>query len=124
MEKQVTISNKIYNMKSSAITQFSYKNETGRSLLKDLTELLKYQDKEKIKKMKINEQLIIYDEVQELIFKISYVMIKEYDKAHNSNQVMNYEEYLSNIDSFNEESYIPILELACNPLSGQLPRNK
>ena len=36
MEKIIRISNKDYKMKASALTQFSYKNETGRSFLKDL----------------------------------------------------------------------------------------
>ena len=36
MQKNITIDNKEYSIKSSAFTMFSYKNETGRDLLEDL----------------------------------------------------------------------------------------
>ena len=39
MEKKIRISEKDYQMKASALTQFSYKNETGRSFLTDLQKL-------------------------------------------------------------------------------------
>lgn len=124
MEKIITISDKNFSMKSSAITQFKYKDETGRSLIKDLTRLLEYKDIKKIEKIDIQKQVDILDEIEELLFKISYVMIKEYDSSHNSTQVIDYEDFLSNIDGLDDKCYIPILELACNPLSRQLQKNK
>ena len=39
MEKIITISGKNYQMKASALTQFLYKNETGRSFITDLQKL-------------------------------------------------------------------------------------
>ena len=45
MRKNIKIGNKEYEMSSSAYTQFKYKNDTGRSLLKDLTEFGKKYEK-------------------------------------------------------------------------------
>lgn len=117
MEKVITISKKNYQMKASAITQFSYKNLTGRSFLKDL------QDLTKLKKTKNNsfeiEQLNI---VTEVILKIAYTLIKESDKLHNSTQVTDYESFLSEIDSlYDDSNWInEVIELACTPISGRL----
>ena len=41
MRKIVKISGHEYSLKSSAWTQFKYKNDTGRSLIADLTNLSK-----------------------------------------------------------------------------------
>lgn len=116
MEKIITISNKVYTMKSSALTQFSYKNETGRSFIKDLQTLsgINPEDGEQI------------DEITELVLKVAYIMVKEADKAHNTNQATNYEGFLANIESLydNMDWISEVLELACSPLSGQLQTNK
>ena len=112
MERIIKISNKDYKMKASALTQFSYKNETGRSFLKDL---------QKLTKVNI-EDMDSLDEITELILKVAYVMIKEADKT----QATNYEDFLSNIESiYDDITWITeVLELACSPLSGQLQENK
>mgnify|MGYP003303889426 CR=1 FL=1 len=44
MEKIIRISGRDYKMKASALTQFSYKNETGRSFLTDLQKLTELKD--------------------------------------------------------------------------------
>lgn len=112
MERIIKISNKDYKMKASALTQFTYKNETGRSFLKDLQKL-----------SKINvEDMDSLDDITELVLKIAYVMVKEADKT----QAVNFEEFLSNIESiYDDMTWITeVLELACSPLSGQLQTNK
>lgn len=112
MEKIITISNKDYKMKASALTQFSYKNETGRSFLSDLQKLTKIS----------GEDIDSLDDVTELVLKMAYIMIKEADK----NQVVNYEEFLSNIeDLYSDSEWLQqVLELACSPLSRQLQTNQ
>ena len=40
MQKKIKIGNKEYLMSASAFTQFAYKNETGRSFLKDIKQSL------------------------------------------------------------------------------------
>lgn len=112
MERIIRISNKDYKMKASALTQFSYRNETGRSFLKDLTKLTNL-DTEDV------EQL---DEITDLVLKIAYIMTKEADKS----QVTNFDDFLSNIESLydNVDWINEVLELACSPLSGQLQTHK
>ena len=92
-------------MKASALTQFAYRDETGRSFLNDLQELTKIQA----------EDITKLDDIIELILKISYTMIKQADKS----QVVNYEDFLDKIDDmFSETQWITdVLELACSPLS-------
>lgn len=112
MDRIIRISNKDYKMKASALTQFSYRNETGRSFLKDLTKLTNV-DVDDV------EQL---DEITDLVLKIAYIMTKEADKT----QVTNFNDFLSNIESLydNTDWISEVLELACSPLSGQLQTNK
>lgn len=119
MEKVITISNRNFNMKASALTQFSYKNFTGRSFLKDLQDLTKLKDK---KLSNIDD----FDNVTELILKIVYILVKEYDNEHKTNQVIDYEDLLSKIDNlYDDDKWIyEVLKLACTPLSGQLQINK
>ncbi len=110
MERIIRISGKDYKMKASALTQFAYKNETGRSFLNDLQELTKLQGNV--------EEISNIDNVIELVLKVAYTMIKQADK----NQVVNYEDFLDNIDNlFEDTQWIQeVLELACSPLSGRL----
>ena len=112
MERIIKISNKDYKMKASALTQFSYRNETGRSFLKDVQKLAEIDEND----------MDAIDELTELILKVAYVMIKEADKT----QVTNYEEFLGNIESlYDDPQWIQeVLELACSPLSRQLQTNK
>lgn len=112
MEKIITISNKDYKMKASALTQFSYKNETGRSFLKDLQKLTSVD----------LDNIDALDDITELILKVAYVMVKEADKT----QATNYEDFLSHIENiYTDITWITeVLELACSPLSGQLQTNQ
>ena len=109
MERIIRISNKDYKMKASALTQFKYKDETGRSFLNDLEELTKLQTNADITKI---------DDLVEVILKVAYTMIKQADNS----QVANYDDFLDGIDNlFDETQWIQeVLELACSPLSGQL----
>lgn len=117
MEKIITISKKDYKMKASALTQFSYRDETGRSFLTDLQKLTELKG--------LGEDLVsnidALDNVSELILKIAYIMTKEADKS----QISNYEEFLGGIDNLydNTQWIQDVLELACSPLSRQLQNN-
>ena len=117
MEKIIRISNKDYKMKASALTQFSYKNETGRSFLNDLKKLMNIN----ISKVEISN-IEILDDISDLILRMAYVMIKEADKS----QITNYEEFLSGIENlYDDKTWInEVLELAVSPLSRQLQGNK
>ena len=113
MERIIRISNKDYKMKASALTQFSYKNETGRSFLNDL---------QKLTELKDNADINALDDVTELVLKMAYIMLKEADKT----QATNYEDFLGGIESlYDETTWIQeVLELACTPLSRQLQTNQ
>ena len=112
MEKIIRISNKDYKMKASALTQFSYRNETGRSFMKDLEKLTKIDGKE----------IDVIDDVSELVLKMAYIMAKEADKS----QVTNFEDFLSEIeDLYSDTNWLQeVLMLACSPLSRQLQTNQ
>lgn len=88
MRKVVKISDKEYSMKSSAYTQFKYKNDTGRGLLEDLNKIQKYQD------LSQEEQVNKTQELLELLLRLAYIMIEEADEK----QVKSYEDFLKNID--------------------------
>lgn len=117
MEKIIRISGKDYRMKASALTQFSYRDMTGRSFLTDLQKLTELKD--------IGEDLDgsidALDNVSDLLLKMAYIMAKEADKS----QVTNYEEFLGGIESiYDDTGWIQeVLELACSPLSRQLQNN-
>lgn len=119
MEKIITISDKAYKMKASALTQFSYRNETGKSFLNDLQELTKLKG---LGENNIINKIDELDNISELILKIAFVMIKEADKS----QVINYEEFLGGIENLydNTQWIQDVLELACSPLSRQLQNNQ
>lgn len=113
MIKEIKISNKNYKMKSSAYTQFAYKNDTGRSLLKDLQSLI---DLKKDNSDDYNVDDL--DEVTTLLLKIAYIMVKEADES----QTNDYISFIKDIDSlYDDTKWInEALELACTPLSGRL----
>jgi len=113
MEKIIKIDNKEYKMKSSAFTQFAYKNETGRSFLTDIQGLTKFVDTE------INVDQL--DEITEPLLRIAYVMIKEAD----SSQVSDYESFLKGIESLydNVDWITEVILLGCTPISRQLQIN-
>lgn len=109
MKKIVTISGKEYSMKSSAYTQFKYKNDTGRKLLNDIQEIAKLKDKD------LENNLGDIDDLTEILLKMAYVMIEEAD----STQVSNYEEFLKGLDGLYENTdwVNEIIELVTSPLS-------
>ena len=111
MKKIITIDGKEYTMKSSAYTQFAYKNLTGRSLLKDIQNISNIADK-------IEEDMSLIDEITEPLLDISFVMIQEAD----ANQVKTKEEFYKNIESmFDDYGWIQeVMTLAINPISRQL----
>lgn len=114
MKKLITIDGKEYMMKSSAYTQFAYRNLTGRSLLKDLQKLIKLQEEGKLE-----EDMSIADDAIELILDVAYIMIEEADKT----QFANKEDFYKSIDTLygeNNEWIKEVMTLAVNPLSRQL----
>lgn len=118
MEKIIRICNKDYKMKASALTQFSYKDETGRSFLTDLQKLTELKDIGN----DFDKNVDALDNVSDLILKMAYIMIKEADKT----QTTSYEEFLSGIESLYDDTewIMQVLELACSPLSRQIQTNK
>lgn len=116
MKKIIKIDSKDYTMQASALTQFSYKDETGRSFLQDLKSLTKIAGKEFT-----IEDLDLVDEISNLILPIAYVMIKEAD----STQVTDYKTFLKGIDNlYNDFAWVEdVIFLACSPISGQLQNN-
>lgn len=117
MEKIIRISNKDYKMKASALTQFSYRNETGRSFLTDLQKLTELKDIGD----DFSQNIEALDSVSDLVLKIAYIMAREADKS----QATNFEEFLGGIENlYDNTAWIQeVLELACSPLSRQLQNN-
>jgi len=111
MKKIINIDGKEYEMKSSAYTQFAYKNLTGRSLLKDIQNIIGIADK-------IGDDMSLIDDITEPLLDISYVMIQE----ANQDQVKTKEEFYKSIDSIydNNEWIQEVITLAINPISRQL----
>lgn len=120
--KEITIGTKKFNMKSSAYTQFKYKDITGRSLIKDLTMLgKKYAD---IGEIKEEEALEKYDDLEEFIMtalRMAYIMSVE-GKSFNGtfeNFLMEIDNYLDNLDWISE-----VMDLALSPLSRNIQTNQ
>ena len=114
MKKTITIDGRSYEMKSSAYTQFAYKNLTGRSLLKDIQKFTDIADK-------IEQDMSLLDDLTEPLLDISYIMIKEADEG----QVKSREEFFQNIDSLydNYDWINEVLTLAVGTYSRQLQNN-
>ena len=117
MEKIIRISNKDYKMKASALTQFTYRDETGRSFLTDLQKLTELKDI----KEDFNSNIDALDNVSTLLLKVAYIMVREADKT----QANNFEEFLGGIENlYDDTNWIQeVLELACSPLSRQIQNN-
>ena len=111
MKKIISIDGKEYTMKSSAYTQFAYKDMTGRSLLKDIQNIADIADK-------IETDMSVIDEITEPLLNISYVMIQEADP----NQVKSKEEFYKSIESMydNYDWINEVLSLVINTYSRQL----
>jgi len=109
MKKIVTIGGKEYSMKSSAWTQFKYKNDTGRKLLQDIQSITK------LANIKEAEVLGEMDDMIEILLRIAYTMIEEADPS----QVENYEKFLKDADGiFEDQQWImDVITLATSPIS-------
>lgn len=113
MKKIIKIDGKDYTMKSSAYTQFAYKNLTGRSLLKDIQNIIELSSK-------IENDLSVIDDLTEPLLDVAYVMIEEGD----SNQVKTKEDFIKGIEYLYDENDLTwindVIMLAMNPISRQL----
>lgn len=117
MRKSIKIGDKEFAMQSSAYTQFKYKNDTGRSLIKDLTEIGK-----KYEKTQFNEEQALdnFDEFEDFIMlslRIAYIMCLEAKSVNSS-----FEDFLMQIDDYiGDTNWISeVVELAISPLSRNL----
>lgn len=109
MKKVLKIGEKEYTLKSSAYTQFKYRNDTGRKMLDDIQEVAKMSELPEDKQVGKIEDLI------ELLLKMAYIMIEESD----SSQVTTFEDFLKSIDGiFDNTDWINgVIELASSPFS-------
>lgn len=108
MKKIITLSGKEYSLKSSAFTQFKYKNETGRKLLEDIQQLATLQGDNQ------EEALSSVDDLLEILLRLTYIMIEEADAS----QVTTYENFLKDIDGiFDDPKWLEeVVELATSPI--------
>lgn len=115
MKKIVNIGGKDYSMKSSAWTQFKYKNDTGRKLLQDIQSITKLADIQEA------EVLGEMDDMIEILLRMAYTMIEEADPT----QVQNYETFLKETDGiFEDQQWImDVIELATSPISRGIQTN-
>ena len=114
MKKIINIDGKDYTMKSSAFTQFAYKNMTGRSLLKDIQKITELAGK-------VENDYSVVDVLTEPLLDVAYIMIDEADNT----QVKTREDFIKGIDNlFGSFDWVnEVVLLALNPLSGQLQKN-
>lgn len=117
MRKIIRIGSKDFEMQSSAYTQFKYKNDTQRSLVKDLTML-----GEKFKGIdKDSDVLDKWEDLEDFLMmtlRIAYIMTSEAD----SHQVGSFDDFLKQVDGYmsNISWFGEVVELALSPLSGQV----
>ena len=124
MVKTITIGSKEYNLKSSAFTMFSYKNQTGRDFLQDINSL---NDKVKeINKLPKEEQnsawLNEFSSIMEIALKITHIMITEQDRTFKS-----YDEWLKELDNLMGEgnSWLQeVLEVGIAPFFGRIQNSQ
>ena len=119
MQKNITIDNKEYSIKSSAFTMFSYQNETGRDLLEDLN-LINEKFKSisaKAKEEQSNEWMKELTGILKNILKLTYIMIKESDKDFKP-----YEDWLHDLDDlFSDTNWIKdVIITGMSPFSRRL----
>ena len=109
MRKVLKIGEKEYSLKSSAYTQFKYRNDTGRKMLDDIQEIAKIGELSEDKQVSKIEDLI------DLLLRMAYIMIEEAD----SSQVTTYEDFLKGIDGIfdNIEWINEVISLASSPFS-------
>ena len=111
MKKIINIDGKEYEMKSSAYTQFAYKDLTGRSLLDDLKGLVNLEIKDEM-------DLSVLDKITVPLLDMAYTMIQEAGITEYKTK----EEFIKSIDSlFDDVNWInEVVTLAINPISRQL----
>ena len=105
-------------MKSSAYTQFKYRDITGRTLIKDLTDLgKKYESFGDIKEEEALERFDDLDEFIMTALRIAYIMSMEGKSFSGTfeNFLMEIDNYLENLDWIGE-----VVELALSPISRNL----
>lgn len=114
MKKIISIDGKEYTMKSSAYTQFAYKDMTGRSFLKDMQKVINAVADRK----KLEEDLSLLDEITLLVLDAAYIMITEADDS----QVGTKEDFYKTVESvYDDFKWIEeTILLACTPISRQL----
>jgi len=113
----VKIGDNDFKMQSSAYTQFAYKNKTGRSLLNDMQQLIKFSDELQNREVMLDD----LDPMTELLLNVAYVMIEEADKT----QVTDYDSFLKSIPTlYDDMDWIyKVIKLGCSPISRQLQKN-
>ncbi len=118
MIKQIKIGEQIYNMKSSAFTAFAYKNETGRDLLEDISDInYRYQEIAKLEESeRENAWFSELTPIIEKTLKLAYLMICENDKNFKS-----YDEWLKELDFLfeNIDWIMEVLQLALTPFQSR-----
>ena len=68
MKKIINIGGKDYTMQSSALTQFKYRDMTGRKLMQDINKIKDLREKN-------DDILSVLDDFLEILLQITYVMI-------------------------------------------------
>ena len=124
MEKTIKIGDKEFKMASSAYTQFKYKNDTGNSLMADLST---FEEKYKVLLDENNlkddpvEFMNKLDEVLDMILRIAFIMTNECDK----NQAQTYEDFLKQTSNYLEslEWLNEVVELATAPFRRGIQAN-
>lgn len=113
MNKSIKIGDKEYQMKSSAYTLLSYKEQTGRELITDLGKL---QDEADMSG-EINYQG--FSKIVGYALDMAYVMASEYDSSIGSKA-----DWLKGIESLEGTWVNDVLALAMSIFQGQLPQNE
>lgn len=109
MRKTIRIGNKDYFIKSSAWTQFKYRNDTGRRMLADIQNVSKFNE------LPEEEQIGKMEDVMEVLLRMAYIMIEEADPK----QVTTFEDFLKDTDGLfdNTEWINDVVEYAAAPIS-------
>lgn len=109
MKKIINIGGKDYTMQSSALTQFKYRDMTGRKLLHDINKIKDLREKN-------DDILAVLDDFLEILLQITYVMIVESDVK----QVGSFEDFLKGIEKlFDDVKWVDeVIDLAVTPISG------
>lgn len=115
MRQIVKIGDKEYSLKSSAYTQFKYRNDTGKKLLDDVQKITKMNE------LNQEDQISQMEDVIDVLLRMAYIMILEADEK----QVGTYDEFLKSIDGLfdNTEWIQEVIKLAAAPISGGIQKD-